>query len=180
MYVACTYRLSFSIRKSVWDKREGKQLSEQSCWSWLGRAELSGEGLLHTPGWHCSAILALAALLSARLRSGGHTKGFPKHHQHPREKAQSVSQVEQVSLQLPLKQGMSMSLQQPLLCSSTCEPWRHCLHISTCCAHTSTCIGVIIQCPLFMFNPQELSGMQRRRLQRSLYRASLDRELGRH
>lgn len=86
MYVACTYRLSFSIRKSVLDKRERKQLSEWSCWSWLGRAELSGEGLLPTPGWHCSAILALAALLSAQLGCGGHPKGFPKHHQHPREK----------------------------------------------------------------------------------------------
>lgn len=52
-------------------------------------------------------------------------------------KAQSKSQAEQVSLQLPLKQGMKMCSQQPMLCSSTQEPSHHC-------PHTSTCIRVVI------------------------------------
>lgn len=116
MYVACTYRLSFSIRKSVLDKRERKQLSEWSCWSWLGRAETIGEGLLPTQGWHCSAILAMAALLSAQPRCGGHSKGFPKHHQHPREKPlEQKPRAYPRWSKLPPKQGMSICSQ-----SSSC------------------------------------------------------------
>lgn len=82
MYVACTYRASFSRRKSAWARQKGGSCQRN------GAAEAGWEELLPTTGvmagWQHRSICAVAVMW-------GLSEGCTNHHQHPRQKHWSKS-----------------------------------------------------------------------------------------